>query len=68
MAHQVAGVEVVEANHFETPSGGEVIIGRCVTDANHMIVFAHIELGEIPQLAEALHDAYLTYVAPKGDA
>jgi hypothetical protein len=65
---QIAGVEVANAMHFETPSGGEVIIGQCVTAKGHMIVFAHIDLEELPELIEGLRTAYLSFAKPEGEA
>jgi hypothetical protein len=64
----IAGVEVLQPIHYDTPSGGEVIIGQCVTEDGHMIVFAHIDLEEVKELAETLHAAYLRYKGTEGEA
>jgi len=64
----MAGVEMIDVEHFETPAGGKVFIGHCAGDPDHIVLFAHITEEDVPALVTALQEAQLRHMKEKGNA
>lgn len=67
-ASLMAGVEMIDVEHFETPTGGKVFMGHCAGDPNHIVLFAHISLEDVPALVTALNDTALKFTKEEGNA
>jgi hypothetical protein len=61
-------VEMEDATSFETPTGGQVIIGRCTKSEDHLILFAHVDLADASALADCIKTACLRLAKEVGSA
>jgi len=67
-ASLMAGVEMIDVEHLETPTGGKIFLGRCAGDDEHIVFFAHINVIDVPELIEALNAAALKFTKTEGSA